>query len=49
MTADQQIQLKEFLKEKKRIREERARVVKQFKMLGLFIMVTSAIGFYNSF
>lgn len=48
MLNDQQL-LKELLLEKKRIREERARVMKQFKMMGFLIMLSSAIGAYQTF
>lgn len=48
MLTDQQL-LKELLLEKKRIREERARVMRQFKMMGFFIMISSAIGCLQTF
>jgi hypothetical protein len=48
MLTDQQL-LKKLLLEKKRIREERARVMRQFKMMGFFIMLSSAIGCYQTF
>jgi hypothetical protein len=48
MLTDQQL-LKELLLEKKRIRTERARVMRQFKMMGFFMMLSSAIGAYQTF
>lgn len=48
MHFEQQL-LKELLLEKKRIREERARVMRHFKMMGFFIMLSSAIGAYQTF
>lgn len=46
---EHQQQLKDLLKEKKRIRDERNKVVKQFKMLGLFILLSSAFSMYHTF